>query len=316
MAKFRRQHAAEGKSIGKSLAPKVLGLFLIIILIFIAIERISPPHNRMIFNGPGNASHTYPLDYSYTTDSTWKRSLNFLPYATYGEVIVGDLYSLAYSETHEQAIWVAYELTSEKLANRNATRKNWFEADTRVTTGSSVHADYNRSGYTRGHLAPAEDFAFDQSAMDHTFLMSNISPQLSGFNGGIWRELEENIRQWARKEDHLYIVTGPIFDPARPFETIGKNKVAVPHAFFKIVLDLTPPEKKGIAFIIPHKVSERHLSNYVLSIREAESIVGIQFFDDFLEGVLHDSIETNYSIDQWNFDPYKFDKRIQEWNKQ
>ena len=315
MAKFRRQHASGQQSVGKSLLPKIIGLGVILLMIFLAVHRLTPPEPSRSTTGSSNTNSSYPLDYSYTSDSTWTRPFNYLPYATYGEVIVGEQYSLAYSEDREQAIWVAYELTKDGLENRNATRNNWFNEDSRVTTGSAVHGDYIRSGYTRGHLAPAEDFAFDQSAMDNTFLMSNISPQLSGFNGGVWRELEENVRQWARRDERLYIVTGPIFYSHLSVQTIGKNKVAVPHAFYKVILDVTKPEMKGIAFIIPHQVSENPLTHYMLSIREAEKVTGIQFFDDFLEGSLHDSIEVNFNKDQWQLDPKKYEKRILDWNK-
>lgn len=43
--------------------------------------------------------------------------------------------------------------------------------------------DYFRSGYDRGHMVPAADAKFSQDAMDETFLLSNIAPQVGvGFN--------------------------------------------------------------------------------------------------------------------------------------
>src|SRR5690606_40631182 len=62
----------------------------------------------------------------------------------------------------------------------------------------------------------------------------------SHFNGGVWRELEENVRDWARKNERLFIVTGPVIGNSR--ETIGQNKVTVPEAFFKVLLDLRSEE--------------------------------------------------------------------------
>ena len=43
--------------------------------------------------------------------------------------------------------------------------------------------DYFRSGYDRGHMVPAADAKSSQDAMDETFLLSNIAPQVGvGFN--------------------------------------------------------------------------------------------------------------------------------------
>ena len=47
--------------------------------------------------------------------------------------------------------------------------------------------DYSRSGFDRGHMAPNADFdtfdVNDESVMN-SFLLSNIAPQLHGFNAG------------------------------------------------------------------------------------------------------------------------------------
>lgn len=58
--------------------------------------------------------------------------------------------------------------------------------------------------------APAADMAHSAEAMEETFLMSNISPQLPVFNRGIWKSLEKLVRDWGEKE-RIYIVTGPVF---------------------------------------------------------------------------------------------------------
>lgn len=40
-----------------------------------------------------------------------------------------------------------------------------------------------RSGYDRGHMVPAADAKISQNAMDETFFLSNVAPQVGdGFN--------------------------------------------------------------------------------------------------------------------------------------
>jgi len=310
MAKLRRNHQETKKGLS-GFYPKftiLAGVLILIVALF--SKRILPDFTTIQSWEEG--WQILDID-EYDSLSTFEKG--FLPYAAYGEVVIDPRYSLAYSEAHEQAIWVAYELTKERLNRRNATRNNWFEEDKRITTGSALHADYIRSGYTRGHLAPAEDFAYDQEAMDHTFLMSNISPQLSGFNGGIWRELEELIRDWTRHNDRLIITTGPVFFEGQEIEYIGKNKVAVPHAFYKVILDIDLPEQKGIGFVIPHAVSDQPLSQYATTIRFVEELTNIDFFMDYIPQPLQDSIENNFDINQWAFSDRKFRLRVTKWNK-
>src|SRR5699024_5936330 len=111
-------------------------------------------------------------------------------------------YHLRYHETHEQAQWVAYELTASE-ADGPAGRTNDFREDPSISTGSATLSDYRYSGYDRGHLIPAGDGRWSQAAMSATFLLSNMSPQDPSFNRGDWRTLESKVREWAkRSEEH------------------------------------------------------------------------------------------------------------------
>ncbi len=73
-------------------------------------------------------------------------------------------FTLAYSEEHEQAAWVAYELTAEEVAG-TASRTDRFLEDPAIRTGSATDNDYKGSGYDRGHLAPAADMKWSVEAM-------------------------------------------------------------------------------------------------------------------------------------------------------
>ena len=119
-------------------------------------------------------------------------------------------YALGYIEKHEQPSWVCYIVTKEELSIRAAKRTNNFRADPSISTGSAHPSDYTRSGFDRGHLAPAADMSFSQQAMSDSFFMSNMSPQRPQFNRGIWGKLEKQIRRFANREGMIVVVTGPI----------------------------------------------------------------------------------------------------------
>ena len=105
--------------------------------------------------------------------------------------------------------------------------------------------------------------------------MSNISPQIPGCNRGIWKRLETQVRKWAIREEKICVITGPIF-PADHKE-MGSTKIAVPIAFYKVILDLTPP-RKMIAFIIPNEPSKRRIQSFIVPVDKVESITGHHFF--------------------------------------
>lgn len=194
------------------------------------------------------------------------------------EVIERMAYTFAYNETHEQANWVAYMLTRANLGS-GVERSNRFMEDPLVSTQTATNADYAKSGYDRGHLAPAADMSWSLQAMQESFYYSNMSPQLPGFNRGIWKKLEEKVRTWALQYDTLFIVTGPILEPGLP--TIGPNKVSIPKAYFKALY--APKQQKGLAFILPNAKSEQLLSEFCLSIDALEQKLNRDFFFQLID---------------------------------
>jgi endonuclease G len=88
--------------------------------------------------------------------------------------------------------------------------------------------DYAGSGYDKGHLANAEDFAFDCEKDELTFRYYNCLPQTPNLNRGIWKTIETRIRKWSQNE-RLYIICGGFFGSKK----IGK--ISVPSYCWKIV---------------------------------------------------------------------------------
>ncbi|MDF3027095.1 MAG: non-specific endonuclease [Fluviicola sp.] len=216
-------------------------------------------------------------------------------------VITHAAYSFVYNETHEQAQWVAYELT-KKETNNLFERTDKFLLDPEVKTGTACDKDYLGSGYDRGHLAPAADMGWSEITVAESFYYSNMSPQEPSFNRGIWKKTEELVREWAIENNSIYIVTGPLL--SKGLKTIGKNKVSVPKYYYKVVLDYSDPGVKGIGFIMPNTASKNDPRTFAVSIDSIEKLSGI----DFYPGLPDDQetvIEKTLCIDCWTWNSSK-----------
>lgn len=229
--------------------------------------------------------------------SSTEINISFLPSSTTGTVIHHDYYSLSYSENHEQAEWVAYELKKSHLS-KNQFKRPYFISDSRVKTKSADWRNYKNSGYNKGHLCPAADMKFSKSAHDNTFLTSNITPQHHNFNSGIWNTLEQKTRYWAKKYNGIYVITGGILNKSN--HTIGHEKVTVPDYFYKILLHQDNDDTKVITFLIPHKNSTKSIYNFVVSVDEIETLTGIDFFIEF-DDKLEDKLEAGNDYKHWMF---------------
>lgn len=224
-------------------------------------------------------------------------AFNYLPTSTTGQIIKHEGYSLSYSEKHEQAEWVAYSLDKNDIVYTNRKRPFFIE-DPKVKTHSADWRNYKKSGFDRGHLCPAGDRIKTEKSYNETFYTSNISPQKHDFNSGIWNKLEQKTRYWAKKYNHVYVITGGILE--NNLKTIGKEKVSVPNQFYKIILDYTQPEIKAIAFLIPHKESKKPLYSFVVTIDDLEQKTGIDFFPH-LPDALETKLENSSNYKNWSF---------------
>ena len=215
-----------------------------------------------------------------------------------GEQIIDHFgYSLSYNEEHEQASWVFYELTDKEVSGL-VKRKDQFRKNPDVRTGSASLSDYKGSGYDRGHLAPAADMRWSSTAMSESFFMSNMSPQVPSFNRGIWKRLESKVRDWARDNKRIYIVTAGILDEG--LNTIGSNSISIPNYYYKVILDYTEPELKAIGFILPNKKSKALLQSLAISVDSVEIRTGIDFFYN-LPDDKENELESIIDLSKWNW---------------
>jgi endonuclease G len=223
--------------------------------------------------------------------------LEFPNYQDSNQVVRHLGYSLEYNEACEQAVWVAYSLTKQETSGV-IERGDIFSVDPKVKTGTANKADYLKSGFDRGHLAPAADMKWSEQAMDESFYFSNMSPQLPAFNRGVWKRLEDKMRDWAIIYDSILIVTGPVLNSS--LTKIGPNEVCVPTHYYKVILDFKKPQSKGIGFILPNSGSKEELRNFAVSIDSVEQITGLDFFFQ-LNDSFEMQLEKQVCLDCWEW---------------
>jgi len=224
-------------------------------------------------------SYLYTALFLFSCNLSFSQSIDdVIPSGAKGQVVQHQEYTLCYSEQHEQAFWVAYELTAAELRLPSRKRESSFKTDPYVATKSASHKDYTNSGYDRGHISRAEFNKSTASSYRESYYMSNISPQIGvNFNrrGGDWYKLEELEKKIAFKLGSIYVVSGPIFQ--NNLGVIGtKTKITVP-GFFKAFL--SQDKSQAIAFVLKHdNVDVDSLWATVVTIDELEEFTNFNFY--------------------------------------
>ncbi|CDF77941.1 DNA/RNA non-specific endonuclease [Formosa agariphila KMM 3901] len=252
-------------------------------------------YDQYLKNDDFNTTDTYAPEDDFRNK---KENTYYLPTSTTGAIVFHNNYTLSYNEAHEQAEWVAYMLKKSDIVYTKRKRP-YFNEDKAVKTKSADWRSYKNSGYDRGHLCPAGDRRKTINSYNETFLTSNISPQDHDFNAGIWNDLEQLVRTWAKSYNDVYVVTGGVLKGN--LKTIGKDQVSVPDYFYKIIFKDQGDTSKMIGFIIPNRPNETQaLQSYVVSVDYIESQTGIDFFPK-LDDALEINLERAASTKGWRF---------------
>lgn len=215
------------------------------------------------------------------------------------QVIRHEGYTVSYNSDYRIANWVAYELTAEEVALKQATRSNKFVPDPAVKGATATNEDYTRTGYDRGHLAPAGDMRWSLKAMRESFYLSNICPQKPGLNRGIWKDLEEQCRLWAKENGALLVTCGPVIRPQ--MRRMGKNGVGVPDRFYKVLCTIVDGNYEGVAFLFDNRdYGKTTLPSLMLPIDRVERETGIDFFPDLPDSI-EARMEAKVNAAAWSF---------------
>lgn len=209
-------------------------------------------------------------------------------------LLIKPQYALSYSKVRNVANWVSWELNASYFGDV-PRYKGKFITDTSLPDGfyRARHEDYVGTGYDRGHMVRSEERTRTPDDNKATFLLTNILPQFHDLNAGPWLRLEERCQELAQKGNHeLFVMAGGVFGK-RP-QTIGRD-VAVPDAFFKIVVVLGKGQRAGdvddqarvIAVMMPNTtgIMANDWGQYRTTVDEIEKRTGYDFLTRVPEAV-------------------------------
>lgn len=209
-------------------------------------------------------------------------------------------YSYDWDYDNLVSLWVAYPL-NKTLSGNGKFDYLWgldpnLPLDCQSNISRKGYGDSQK--YARGHQCPRADRQLTQETVAQTCYGTNMTPQLHDFNGGIWLNLENMVRNWGNtlsSSDTLYVVTGCTLagEPkgagrgqvgGYTLDNDGKE-VAIPVGYYKAVLRYQKNSTYGTdgysacAFYLTHEPNGGSISrSMAISVDELEEITGIDFF--------------------------------------
>ncbi|KAI8144997.1 hypothetical protein BJV82DRAFT_666914 [Fennellomyces sp. T-0311] len=235
-----------------------------------------------------------------------EKAKTILPFGFPGpvnDIVYRNAYVVSYNRRDRNPNWVAEHLTPASLQRMEGVdrQKSNFQEDANIPPQFRARlADYFKSGFDRGHMVPAADVKFDQEAMNETFYLTNISPQVGeGFNRDYWAHVENFCRSLTKSFPDVYVFTGPLYLPHQEadgkfyvkYQVIGNPpNVAVPTHFYKVILTERNGKYSAGAFVLPNAPisDDTPLERFKVPLDAVERGAGLTFFDHMDKNGLHD----------------------------
>ena len=303
---IKNKKASKQKNEKKDLLWLFLKIFFVLVLISVVLYYMIRPNNNQLTESPRQEivndveeQEILPIKKQVQKEKITYTNLEIPEWktTTTHQQIKNLGYTSSYNTSYGIPNWVAYELTRSEAASREAERTNKFQADPKVIGKSASNSDYKGSGYDKGHMAPAADMKWSKTVMEQSFYFTNICPQAPGLNRGAWKDLEEEIREWAIRDSALVIICGPLFTK-EPIKYIPETHVAIPDAYFKVVCSPYTEEARAIAFVFPNNKASKHPREYVVTIDSVEKMTGMDFLSQ-LPDEIENEIEKTSNYTHW-----------------
>lgn len=204
-------------------------------------------------------------------------------------------YVTSYDPRCRTAAWVIEQLSPETLTGTSDRKLCDFKEDETVHVyHRSTNLDYRGSGFDRGHLAAAANHKWSQRAMDDTFYLSNVAPQNPHLNQNAWNNLEKHCRSLTKQFHNVFVCSGPLYLPRQEpdgkmyvkYQVIGKNHVAVPTHFFKVViLENRRGEVELRSYVMPNMPVDDKipLERFLVPIESIERASGLLFVPNIMK---------------------------------
>lgn len=192
---------------------------------------------------------------------------------------------VGYDGKNRSPSWVYEKVTIESLQG-NEERGDFFEDDEVPETIRALLTDYKGSGYDRGHMAPAGNHTLTPEEMQESFALSNICPQHPSCNRGIWRSLEEHVRELATSYLALHVLTGTAYAPKEEpdglryvrYRVIGASDIGVPSHLWKVIrAERESGEMETFVYLIPNDetVKGKSFEEFRSTVEKVERVSGL-----------------------------------------
>ncbi|XP_025769432.1 endonuclease G, mitochondrial [Puma concolor] len=187
-------------------------------------------------------------------------------------------YVLCYDPRTRCALWVVEQLRPERLCGDGDRRSCDFREDDSVHAyHRATNADYRGSGFDRGHLAAAANHRWSQKAMDDTFYLSNVAPQVERKHVSAGGKVNVHKARFSETEadGKSYV----------KYQVIGKNHVAVPTHFFKVlILEAAGGQIELRSYVMPNAPVDEAvpLERFLVPIESIERASGLLFVPNIL----------------------------------
>lgn len=229
-------------------------------------------------------------------------------------------YSIGFDKSKKAALWIAYPLHSCYTTKNTGRTDEWaYDPQIPVADQANVSFSYKEddgsaADYNRGHQIASADRLASAEMNAQTFYFTNMTPQQSDFNEGIWGTLEGAVRN-KQCSDTLYVVTGAHFDPKVTMPNAYDadwDDAPVPTHYYKVLIrtkkgntgkaisECSASELMAIGFWMEHPKTNTSLSggitSYVKSVAEIEELTGHTFFP-----TAPAQVKESYTLSDWNF---------------
>lgn len=219
--------------------------------------------------------------------------------------------------------WVAYQIKRYpgELGKGPGRPRKWITDECLFSQGiapsddsyrfsndyKKANPDSPQLGYDRGHMCMKQHaYRLGDDADWNTHTVLNACPQRATLNQGIWLDLEKKTAAWADKFGEVWIIAGPIFNDRTPTRWLGEPgevPVAIPDAFFKIVVGMIEGKVAVLAFIYPNrdyeKVRPYDHTPYLTTVDHIEALTGLDFLA-VLDDELEREIESQKACKIWD----------------